>query len=82
MIAADGVKKPSMRNVDVDVDGNIDVGVDDDVSVNVDVGVDVDVDVGVDVAHRYISTTRTIFLAKLNRINLPHCCFSKAEKIV
>ena len=28
MIAADGVKKPSMRN-DVDVDGNIGVGVND-----------------------------------------------------
>ena len=33
MIAADGVKKPSMRNVDVDVDGNIGVGVNDEVAV-------------------------------------------------
>ena len=54
MIAADGVKKPSMRNVDVYVDGNIGVGVDDDVGVDVDVGVDfgVGVNIDVDVAHR------------------------------
>ena len=58
MIAADGVKKPSMRNVDVDIDGDIDVGIDDDVGV--------DVDVGVNVYHKasFSITRATIFISQ------------------